>query len=101
MRLEQLEGPRCGGRDGDPVTLRADTRCIVRCTRRGLAFVNPRPTAADVAELYGERYFDADVRDGAGYSDYPVSGASIRRTGPYLPDYPDPGPPPGAALFTP
>jgi 2-polyprenyl-3-methyl-5-hydroxy-6-metoxy-1,4-benzoquinol methylase len=86
MQLEEIACPRCGASRSQRVAVRADALAIVRCGQCRLAFVNPRPTPAEIEKLYGERYFQADVHEGIGYSDYPVSAQSIRATRPYLLD---------------
>ena len=45
------------GRDDAFVVYMARGRSIVRCRGCGLVYVNPRPDAATIADLYGEQYF--------------------------------------------
>jgi SAM-dependent methyltransferase len=52
---------------------------VVRCHACGLRFTWPRPTEAELADLYGERYFANDGDDRLGYRDYRSAGETNAR----------------------
>lgn len=52
---------------------------VVRCLACGVGFLRPRPTEAEMQEVYArQEYFEAEA--GSGYSDYRSQERSLRRT---------------------
>lgn len=63
LELEQVDCPLCGSCEFEPVVQTPDFETglggefrVVRCTRCGLAFTNPRPTVSSIARFYTSDY---------------------------------------------
>lgn len=53
---------------------------LVQCVGCGLIYINPRPSAEDLAQQYQETYFHCDEPTFGGYEDYEADSDEIRRT---------------------
>jgi len=62
----------CGGNDVHQYIQRGDGLNLVECTCCKLVYLNPRPTANEIARLYQDGYFSSD-HPGETYQDYIVS----------------------------
>ncbi|MDD4888970.1 MAG: methyltransferase domain-containing protein [Phycisphaerae bacterium] len=81
-RLETIACPLCGESQQRELAVRADGLRVVRCDGCGLAFVNPRPIAADIARLYAADYFAGAPDTPVGYSGYAPTAGTIRSSPP-------------------
>lgn len=61
--------PLCGAEEFEPRVAHAGFR-MVECASCGLWYLNPMPTRAALAALYGESYYESADACGGGYADY-------------------------------
>lgn len=59
--------PICAESESYPVTVRADGFNVVQCASCGLVRVNPRPSDAELAQVYLHDYYRTDATRGVGY----------------------------------
>jgi len=69
--------PLCGDVDFEPVVAKDGFR-MVACRGCSLWYLNPMPSEARLASLYGENYFANDESLSAGYEDYGTRGEDFR-----------------------
>lgn len=81
-QTEQLESvicDLCGSSDHTPVITRPDGLSVVACKQCALCYLNPRPTAQNIAKLYNSDYFEHQVPSAQiGYTNY--LGDAARRS---------------------
>jgi 2-polyprenyl-3-methyl-5-hydroxy-6-metoxy-1,4-benzoquinol methylase len=78
-RRTKIPCPVCRSVDQQPFASRGGYE-IVRCRACGHRYLNPPPTAEEVAALYDESYFKSDGSLDRGYGDYAAQAHNIRRT---------------------
>lgn len=67
--VEEHPCPLCGGSEFEPRAAKDGFR-MVECRACRLWYLNPMPTEAALAAIYGDEYFSSDESLSAGYADY-------------------------------
>lgn len=75
--------PLCKNPEFSYVATRFDNLNIVRCRQCKLAYINPRPTAEDIAKMYKEDYYTGEEDAKIGYYNYSPSVIGIKCYPPY------------------
>lgn len=83
LKLETIVCPLCKSPQFDHVATRFDKLDIVRCRQCNLAYINPRPTAEEIAKMYEESYYAGSADRAVGYVHHRPSALSIRYCAPY------------------
>jgi 2-polyprenyl-3-methyl-5-hydroxy-6-metoxy-1,4-benzoquinol methylase len=83
LKLVKIVCPLCGYLEFTNVAVRFDKLNIVRCKRCKVAYVNPRPTAEDIAKMYKENYYIGGEDTAIGYGNYFPSVVNIKCYPPY------------------